>query len=146
MLHQCEMSQFLRTLYNFDIENINYHDNFGYRKCLRSLFFMKCNEPGENNEYDIDEETLDEMNYDEMTISKTMDLLYQFTQENEMFQNLYDLAAARMISTDRMIGQAVLFSYDYLPLFHQCLASFLNNREVFDNKNTYYLELSKKLT
>jgi hypothetical protein len=105
---------------------------------------MNCN--GENNEYDIDDETLDEMNYDEMTISKTMDLLYQFTQENEMFQKLYDLAAARMISTDRLIGQAVLFSYDYLPLFHQCLASFFNDEEPFDNNNTYYLELSKKLT
>jgi hypothetical protein len=93
---------------------------------------------------DIDEETKDELLYDEQKTSIVMDELYNATKHNELFNELYDLAAATMFSTDRTIGQAVLLSYDYLCYFHNCLASFLKGE--FDNKNEYYLLLKIKLT
>ena len=125
--------------YNINIE-LNYTDNFQYRNCIRQLFYMECSP----NEEDIDEETRDELTYDETSISRTMDILFDMTKDNEMFNVLYDLAAARMISIDRTIGQAVLFSYDYLQLFHKCLGCFLSND--FTNNNEYYLQLKQKLT
>jgi hypothetical protein len=92
----------------------------------------------------LDEETQDELLYDEKTMSIIMDEIYDATKNNDLFNELYDLAAARMFSTDRTIGQAVLLSYDYLCFFHNCLASFL--KDEFDNKNEYYLLLKIKLT
>jgi hypothetical protein len=92
----------------------------------------------------MDEVTIDELTYDEKTMSVIMDEIYNATKNNDIFNELYDLAAATMFSTDRTIGQAVLLSYDYLCFFHNCLASFLKGN--FDNKNEYYLLLKMKLT
>ena len=109
---------------------------------MRELFNMKCViQPDMEG---IDEETIDELTYDEQTMSVIMDEIYNATKNNDIFNELYDLAAARMFSTDRTIGQAVLLSYDYLCFFHNCLASFLKGE--FDNKNEYYLLLKMKLT
>jgi len=92
----------------------------------------------------LDDETKDEMMYDEKMMSLIMDEIYDATKNNDLFNELYDLAAARMFSTDRGIGQAVLLSYDYLCFFHNCLASFIKGD--FDSKNEYYLLLKIKLT
>jgi hypothetical protein len=54
-------------------------------------------------------------------IESAMEVLYEETKDDPLFRNLYDLAAARMFSVDRKIGQSVLFSYDYLYLFHSLL-------------------------
>ena len=109
------MTQIIKTLYNFDL-NIQYNNNFEYRNCLRQLFFMDYKLP--DNLKDIDAETQDEYNYDEECISSTMSLLFSYTKDNTYFNKLYDMAASKMISTNREIGQAVLFSYDYLIFFH----------------------------
>ena len=93
----------------------------------------------------IDEETRDEMMYDERTVSKIMDELLEVTISHPLFQYLYDAAAGKMLSTNREIGQAVLFSYDYLPLFHKCLASFVRSPADFTETNQYYVALSKKI-
>jgi len=128
---------------NYDLKKDVYYSNTtDYRKCLRELFHMKCIFNPELE--DIDEETKDELLYDEERMSFVMDELYNATKNNDCFNELYDLAAATMFSTDRTIGQAVLFSYDYLCYFHNCLASFLKGE--FDNKNEYYLLLKMKLT
>jgi len=127
--------------YNFH-KDVYYTNNTEYRQCLRELFNMKCSQ---NPDLEgIDEETKDELFYDEDTMSLIMDEIYNATKNNELFNELYDLAAARMFSTDRTIGQAVLLSYDYLCFFHNCLASFIKSE--FDNKNEFYLLLKNKLT
>jgi hypothetical protein len=95
---------------------------------------------------DIDDITKDEMDYDDNTISKTMGELYEFTKNNTYFQQLYDLAAALMFSTDREIGQVVLLSYDNLPFFHACLASFYREPTAFHVSNEYFKKLKQKLT
>jgi len=132
------------SLYNnYNInKDVYYTNNKEYRQCMRELFNMKCViQPDMEG---IDEETIDELTYDEQTMSVIMDEIYNATKNNDIFNELYDLAAARMFSTDRTIGQAVLLSYDYLCFFHNCLASFLKGE--FDNKNEYYLLLKMKLT
>lgn len=133
------------TLYikNYNLnKDVYYTNNKEYRQCLRELFYMNCVSSDDLN--DIDEETKDELLYDEENTSIVMDELYNATKNSEIFNELYDLAAATMFSTDRTIGQAVLLSYDYLCYFHNCLASFLKGD--FDNKNEYYLLLKIKLT
>ena len=69
----------------------------------------------------IDNETKDELDYDETASSKFLNSVYEKTKNKKEFQKLFDLAAACMFSTDREIGLAVLFSYDYLALFYQVL-------------------------
>lgn len=132
------------TLYNnYNLnKDVYYTNNKEYRQCLRELFNMKCVISPDLE--GLDEETKDELLYDENTMSVIMDEIYNATNKNEFFNELYDLAAARMFSTDRTIGQAVLLSYDYLCFFHNCLASFLKGE--FDNKNEFYLLLKMKLT
>jgi hypothetical protein len=132
------------TLYNnYNInKDVYYTNNKEYRQCMRELFNMKCViHPDMEG---MDEETIDELTYDEQTMSVIMDEIYNATKNNDIFNELYDLAAATMFSTDRTIGQAVLLSYDYLCFFHNCLGSFLKGN--FDNKNEYYLLLKMKLT
>jgi hypothetical protein len=97
------------------------------------------------NTKELDEETLDELLYDSDKISDTLRELYELTKENLLFQNLYTLAAAKMISTDLTIGQIILFSYDYLYLFHPCMCVFLVSPEEFNESCTYYLQLKDKL-
>lgn len=127
--------------YNLD-KDVYYTNNTEYRQCLRELFNMECSH---NPELEgIDEETKDELLYDENTMSSIMDEIYNATKKNDLFNELYDLAAARMFSTDRTIGQAVLLSYDYLCFFHNCLANFIKGD--FDNNNEFYLLLKNKLT
>jgi hypothetical protein len=129
----------------FDINmTVSYDSNETYRSTLRRLFFMDISMCPLTME-SIDEETRDELMYDEQTVSKTMDELFILTFENEHFQKLYDSAAEKMISTNREIGQAVLFSYDYLALFQKCLASFIKSPGTFDETNEFYVALSKKI-
>jgi hypothetical protein len=94
---------------------------------------------------DIDEITRDEQDYDESAASKTMDFVYEKTCEHVLFQELYDIAASKMISMDRSIGLAVLFSYDYMALFHQCLCCYFNKPEEFTETHDSYVSLKKKL-
>jgi hypothetical protein len=93
-----------------------------------------------NNET-LDEETLDEISYDESAASIVMDDWYAKTERNALFQTIYDLAAAKMISTNREIGFAVLFSYDFLRLFYPCLMDFLQNSGEFNTTTESYCAL-----
>ena len=129
----------------FDLDNTaTYSSNMEYRDFLRDIFFMKLPKSPDNPD-DIDDETLDENNYDEGSISRTMDVLFDLTKGNVLFQQLYISAAAKMLSEQLDIGQAVLFSYDYLPLFHKCLGCFFKEPAKFDDTNEFYVGLMKKL-
>jgi hypothetical protein len=54
------------------------------------------------------------------------------------------MAALRMFSEDIDIGLAVLFSYDYMQLFHLCLVEFFYDR--FNKDFEPYRELVKLLS
>jgi hypothetical protein len=129
--------------YNISKLLIEYNGDKEYRETLRWCFKMKKIEIDE--EIVDDEITADELDYDFEKIDKTMTQLYEMTRENPLFQTIYDLAAAKMISLDRTIGQSVLFSYDYLYLFHACLCVFIVSPIDFNTECEYYRQLKEKL-
>ena len=130
-----------------------YTTNTEYRAFLRQIFQMDSQKYKENiqklennNKEILDEETLDEMSYDEDAAAKIMDEWYCQTSDNSLFHAIYDLAAAKMISTNREIGFAVLFSYDFLQLFYPVLMEFLQNSGEFNNASPAYCALVQYLS
>jgi len=134
--------------YPLDYDMPAYTTNTEYRECLRRLFSMDpANYPENTRIYaeEWDTETLDEMCYDNETASKIMDFVYEKTKDNELFKKLYDLAAARMISMDREVGLCILFSYDFMDLFHRCVVDFLRTPAAWTSTTESYVALLKKL-
>ena len=132
-------------MYNINVK-IDYENNKQYRQCLRNVFSMDISNldiPFDQME-DLDDETEDELLFDENSMIKSMDFIYEKTKNNSYFKELYKLAASKMFSEDENIGLAVLFSYDYFALFHLCLVDFLNKNE-FNEKNNYYINLKNKI-
>jgi hypothetical protein len=134
---------------------ISYKDDIEYRKIFRILFQMTCNiiSVTDDNQEDIDEITLDEWNYDSESTTRFMDLIYDSTRVNPIFQDLYKKSAGLMLSEDYEIGLAILFSYDYLVLFHLVLCDYFKYVDVtvsepipFDEQLHSIIELRKKLT
>jgi hypothetical protein len=130
---------------------IDYVDNKGYRQFLRGIFEMNSGNYQEKinsikSVEELDEETEDEISYDEEAASNTMDKIYEKTKKNVLFKKLYKIAASKMLSEDETIGQAVLFSYDYLKDFYLCLVDFYNEGENFTDKNPNYINLLKKIS
>ena len=132
---------------------IEYKDNMEYRKIIRKLFKINSYELLEKikNDYTtndgtiIDEVTMDEMTYDSDKIMDTMDLLFNLTKNNKLFGSMYTLAAGKILSTDKLIGQSILFSYDYLYLYHACLCTFILSPSNFTETCEYYVQLKNKL-
>lgn len=126
-----------------------YSNDAEYRQYFRKITGMRNSvyhhEPGHINlnegipDY-IDDTTLDEYMYDDEAVERTLSLIYDITKNDARFQELYDLAAARMISMDREIGLTVLMTYDYLALFYTCFLSFKDNTP-FDNEYAKLKEL-----
>ena len=130
------------TIYNTNISQIQYTNDIEYRECLRLVFNMSS---VENNDCDIDSVTKDENNYDCESSTKAMDFIYNITKDHKSFQKLYDIAASKMFSVDREIGLAVLFSYDYMSLFHNCLLSYIQSPERFNENDTSFCALHLKI-
>ena len=127
---------------------IQYTNTTEYRKCLRVIFNMNPeNFTINKNEYEepLDDESADELAYDEESAGKVMDFIYNKTCECSLFQKVYDLAAGFMLSQDRNIGLTVLFSYDYLKEFHESLANYLRTPDLFTKETPCYLALLVKL-
>jgi len=121
---------------------ISYHSNKEYRDCIRNIFqFSKDNKTyyaGLSKEdilENIDEESKDEMEFDIYKMEEGLNILFENTIKDPLFEELYILAAATMISTNVKIGQTVLFSYDYFHLFYVCLWHFFMKK----NKKIEYL-------
>ena len=130
------------SVYNTNLSHIQYTNDIEYRECLRQVFHMSSME---KNEFDIDPVTHDENDYDGDSATKAMDYIYNKTKEHVAFQTLYDIAASKMLSTDREIGLAVLFSYDYLSLFHDCILAYIQSPDGFDENNASYCALHLKI-
>lgn len=130
--------QILQNIKNMDS---HYNDDASYRQCLRNIFDMKEKTPNNN----IDHVTNDENNYDQDSVSKAMDIIYDKTRNHRLFQNLYQHGASKMFSMDQEIGLAVLCSYDYFHLFHMCLKNFFCAQTTFHEKSESYMSLIKKI-
>jgi len=133
---------------NYNTNNllIEYRNNSEYRDILRTVFNMKVDPTDIAIQYEtIDDETLDELTYDENIIMREIKIIYKNTENNVLFQELYDLSAAKVISIDRTIGICILFSYDYFYLFHACLCVFLKSPLDFTNLCKYYIQLKMEL-
>jgi len=114
---------------------VDYNDTNSFRNQIRKIFKMNmdiCSQNVENieqhNEETLDEESRDEMLYDGESTVKMLEYIMNETIHVEEFRELYEKAAARMISTDVTIGEAILFSYDYFYYFHACLVEFFMGR------------------
>lgn len=136
----------------YDISNpyIEYNSNKEYRKVMRSLFKMDQTVLLKDlaTKYDIDEldeESIDELLYSSDGVMKQMDTLFECTRIHPLFNELYLLAAAKMISMDPSMGQVILFSYNYLYLYHPCLCVFLRNPDDFHKDCICYIQLKQKL-
>jgi hypothetical protein len=129
-------------MYNYSESTVNYENDKEFRNCLREVFKMGDNV--DNSSY-LDEITRDENNYDFESATKAMDYVFEKTHTNTLFQSLYDLAAAKMFSTDRSIGLAVMFSYDNLKDFHYCLWDFFTNTASFNENSDSYKKMFNKI-
>lgn len=137
-------------MYNTSNYNICYNNNVEYRQAMRVVFNMNIDAISRDLEIKypnniLDKESYDEMLYDYDTMYSVLDNIYKMTEHNIYFQNLYDLAAAKMLSMDRTIGQSILFSYHYFAFFHPCLCDFIENPTNFDDKNQYYKKIKNIL-
>lgn len=130
-------------MYNINY-NVNYDNNKEYRKCLREVFSMNMNniDISLNEIEDLDEETEDELLYDNSAINKGLDYIFNLTNHNEHFMDLYISGASCFFSEDPNIGISVMFSYDYFQQFHLCLVDFINNR--FDINSIHFKILKNK--
>ena len=132
-------------------KKVDYHDNKGYRQCLRELFRMNPETYKEKlntlrSLEDLDDETEDEISYDDSAAKDLLDQIFSKTEKNSLFNSAYMIAAGTMISEDPTIGLAVLFCYDFLPLFYLCLVDYLTSPAEFTKENNHYISLMKKIS
>ena len=117
---------------------MNYTDNTQYRQCIRNYFNMNPTNCSQNIQQDWDEETIDEMSYDDSAISKGLDVIYDKTKNHPLFKTIYENAAAKMISTNHEIGMAVCISYDYFKYFHACIVLYDRDPTAFTESSPEY--------
>ena len=140
----------IHSEYSYPVDlDIEYSNDFEYRKSLRRLFQMNSSNYPSIVKSDIDIVSRDELEYDEHSADLAMDCVIKKTCGNPLFYALYEQAATFMFSTNIDIGLAVLFSYDNLILFHRCLSdyfkSLMENHDTFTDQNVHYKAIYKKL-
>jgi hypothetical protein len=99
----------------------------------------------EIKQYNYDEETYDELLFDENAMSAGMKNILKKTASNKLFDELYSLAAAQMISLDRETGLCILLSYDYFYDFSNVWNAYLENPDDFSEANPYFILLKNRL-
>jgi hypothetical protein len=124
---------------------VKYNTVTEFRECIRRLFSMSPENYLSGGAYTDDEETRDEMAYDYDSSAKAMDKIYDLTKDNPVFKQLFLLAASKMMSMDDSLGLSILFAYDYLELFHQCMVAFLTTPTSFNAETKCVAELKEKL-
>jgi hypothetical protein len=123
-----------------------YSNNKEYRQAIRRIFNMNIDVvEAEIKQYEYDEETQDELLFDEAAMSSGMTNILEKTLGNRLFDELYSLAAAQMISLDRETGLCILLSYDYLSDFYNVWNAYLENPHTFSETNAFFLLLKNRL-
>ena len=114
--------------YPIDIPEISYVNDAEYQDQIRLLFHMKPSDE-----------------YDENAAIRAMDAIYEFTKQSPLFEKAYVLAANKLFLEDPAMGLPILFSYDYLDVFHRCLVHYLRTPETFDETTAIYQELLSRV-
>jgi hypothetical protein len=104
---------------------VQYTNDREYRKCIRELFQMNPNNYPDVIE-EADEDFKDEVEYDDESAEKVIDYIMSITKNDPLYHELYEMAAATMMTEDLGLGLVLLFSYDYLELFHPILILYIN--------------------
>ena len=130
------------TTYDTSVSEVSYYDDVEFRAVIRRVFRMKALVP---SDADLDPVTADEMDYDVDAASLVMDDIFDQTSSDPLFQELYDHAAAKMMSLDRTIGMAVLFAYDNFAHYHRCLCVFLRERSTWNREHPVFLSMLEKI-
>lgn len=124
---------------------IQYIDDYEYRSSIRQLFNMSGDNSLLSVTDDVDPVSLDENNYDPAAAQKILDYVYTNTKTHPIFKEIYTLAAGFMFSENEEIGLAVLFSYDYLAVFHPCICVFFETPDQFTHYHPLVKALAKKI-
>ena len=123
-----------------------YSNNKDYRQAIRRIFNMNVDiVEAEIKPYNYDEETQDELMFDEVAMSTGMTNILEKTKGNCLFDELYSLAAAQMISMDKETGLCILLSYDYLSDFYNVWNSYLENPNEMSETNDFFIILKNRL-
>jgi hypothetical protein len=134
--------------YNTNIK-VTYKNNTEYRNALRNVFSVDItktyNDTKLSDIEDLDEETADEMTYDETSISYGLTYIYEKTRNHPLFVRIYTIAAGKMLSMDPEIGLTILLSYDYFEIFHCFLVDFFHSPENLNEMNIHYITLLEKI-
>jgi len=122
-----------------------YSNNKEYRQAIRQFFHMNIDViEAEIKQYDYDEETQDELLFDEDAMNLGMTNILEKTLGNHLFDELYCLAAAQMISMDKETGLCVLLSYDFFSDFYNVWTAYLENPNNFSETNAFYILLKNR--
>jgi hypothetical protein len=95
---------------------------------------------------DYDDETYDELLFDESAVNIGMTNIIKKTKGNILFDELYDLASAKMFSTNKETGLCILLSYDFFSDFYHLWKSYIENPTTFSKTNEYLVRPVRKLT
>lgn len=122
-----------------------YSNNKEYRELLRIFFNMDTsNIESEIKHLNYDDETYDELLFDEMAVSNSMTNIFEKTKGNILFDELYILASAKMFSTNKETGLCILLSYDFFYDFYKLWNSYIDNNFI-SKTNEYYILLQNRL-
>lgn len=132
----------MTTPYDTSVTEISYTDDCEYRATVRRIFRMQQVPVNLDTNDAI---TADEVNFDADAASATMDAIFYQTETHPLFQELFDHAAAKMLSLDRIIGMAVLFSYDYFADFHRCLCVWLREPSAWTKEHAAFAKMLEKI-
>jgi hypothetical protein len=123
-----------------------YSNNKEYRELLRLFFNMDIsNIKSEIKHCNYDDETYDELLFDESAVNCHMTNIIEKTKGNILFDELYDLASAKMFSTNKETGLCILLSYDFFSDFYHLWKSYIENPNNFSKTNDYYILLQNRL-
>jgi|688.fasta_scaffold185722_3 hypothetical protein len=123
-----------------------YSNNKEYRELLRLFFNMDIsNIKSEIKHCNYDDETYDELLFDESAVNSSMTNIIEKTKGNLLFDELYDLASAKMFSTNKETGLCILLSYDFFSDFYHLWNSYIENPNIFSKTNDYYILLQNRL-
>ena len=144
-----EYRAIIRTLWMFThIPTDERRESVGI--CNMSSNIVALSQSDQDQDDDIDEITRDEWDFDQDAIAKLFDFIDSATGKEPLFDEIYKKAAGFMLSEDSSIGLAVLFSYDYLTVFHPVLCDYFRfnqdgSGDRFDSNLPSVVHLRQKL-
>jgi len=132
---------------NFNVIKPIYTNNTEYRKVLQELCFLRYPDTFPEGDYPegTDPECCHEMTYDLENMTHAMDFIWQNTQHDAQFLELYRLAAVEMMTEDLEVGLAILFSYDYLRYFYPVFREYMVLNKRIVRHDPFYILLQHKL-